>query len=101
MFRARGAVVIDADRLAREVVEPGEPALAAIAREFGPAVLRPDGRLDRQALGAVVFADAAKRRRLEAITHPPIRARLARRLAELAGQGFRGLVIFDAPVIVE
>jgi dephospho-CoA kinase len=101
MFRALGAVVIDADQLAREVVEPGEPALARVVEEFGPGVLGPDGRLDRKALGAIVFADAGRRRRLEALLHPPIRERLARRLAELAAQGFRGLVIFDAPVIVE
>jgi dephospho-CoA kinase len=101
LFRALGSVIIDADVLAREVVEPGQPALADIAREFGPGVLQPDGRLDRQALGAVVFGDADKRRRLEEITHPRIRERLARRLDELAGQGFRGIVVFDAAVIVE
>jgi dephospho-CoA kinase len=101
MFRALGCVVIDADLLARDVVEPGEPALAEIAREFGPGVLRSDGRLDRKALGTIVFADEGRRRRLEAIIHPRIRERLARRLDELAAQGFRGVVIFDAPVIVE
>jgi dephospho-CoA kinase len=101
MFRALGAVVIDADVLAREVVEPGEPALAEIAREFGPGVLGPDGRLDRQALGALVFADAGKRKRLEAITHPRIRERFQRRLDALSAQNFRGLVVFDAPVMIE
>jgi dephospho-CoA kinase len=101
MFRALGCVVIDADLLARDVVEPGEPALAEIAREFGPGVLRSDGRLDRKALGTIVFADEGRRRRLEALIHPRIRERLARRLDELAAQGFRGVVIFDAPVIVE
>jgi len=101
MFRALGAVVIDADVLAREVVEPGEPALAAIAKEFGPGVLQPDGRLDRKALGAIVFADPDRRRRLEALTHPPIRDRFVRRLAELTDQGFRGVALFDAPVMIE
>lgn len=101
MFQALGCALVDADVLAREVVAPGEPALAEIVHNFGPAVLGPDGRLDRQALGAVVFADADRRRRLEAITHPRIRARLARRLAELAEAGFAGVVIFDAAVIVE
>jgi dephospho-CoA kinase len=101
MFRALGCVVIDADLLAREVVEPGEPALAEIAREFGPGVLRSDGRLDRKALGTIVFADEGRRRRLEAITHPRIRERLGGHLDELAARGFRGVVIFDAPVIVE
>lgn len=101
MFRNLGCPVIDADVLAREVVEPGEPALADIVREFGSGVLAADGRLDRKALGAVVFADAERRRRLEAITHPRIRERLASRLAALAGAGFDGVVIFDAAVIVE
>jgi dephospho-CoA kinase len=101
IFRALGCVIIDADLLAREVVEPGQPALADIARDFGPGVLQADGRLDRQALGAVVFDDPAKRRRLEAITHPRIRERLAHRLDTLAAERFDGLVIFDAAVIVE
>lgn len=87
--------------LAREVVEPGEPALADIAREFGSAVLAADGTLDRKALGAVVFADPERRRRLEALTHPRIRERFLRRLAGLARQGFRGVVVFDAPVMIE
>jgi len=101
MLAARGAVVIDADRLAREVVEPGEPTLARIVQEFGPEVLGPDGRLDRKALGALVFADPARRRRLEALTHPPIRARLDARLEALARAGFRGVVVVDAPLLVE
>lgn len=81
---AKGAAIVDTDLLAREVVEPGEPALAEIARAFGPEVLQPDGTLDRRALGAVVFADPAARARLNAITHPRIRERMARRLASLA-----------------
>ncbi len=101
MFRALGCVIIDADLLAREVVEPGQPAYREIVEAFGPGVLQPDGGLDRGALGAVVFADSARRRRLEAITHPRIRERFAARLAELAGQGFDGIVIFDAPVMIE
>ena len=101
MFRALGAVIIDADVLAREVVEPGEPALAEIARDFGSNMIAADGRLDRKALGAVVFADSARRRRLEAITHPRIRERFDRRLGDLAGQQFKGLVFFDAAVMIE
>jgi dephospho-CoA kinase len=101
MFRALGCVVIDADLLAREVVEPGEPALTDIVRDFGSGVLQADGKLDRQALGAVVFGDADRRRRLEAITHPRIRERFARRLQTLADERFDGIVIFDAAVIVE
>jgi dephospho-CoA kinase len=101
MFRALGCAIIDADVLAREVVEPGEPALAEIAHQFGPGVLAPDGRVDRKALGAIVFAHPDRRRQLEAIMHPPIRERFARRLVELAEQGFRGIVLFDAPVMIE
>jgi dephospho-CoA kinase len=101
LLRALGCVVIDADVLAREVVAPGQPALAAIAEEFGPGVLAPDGTLDRKALGAVVFADPARRRRLEAITHPAIRARFVETLQALADRGFDGIVVFDAPVMIE
>src|SRR5215470_7576997 len=101
MFRLLGAVIIDADVLAREVVEPGEPALGEIVDEFGRGVIAPDGRLDRKALGAIVFADADRRRRLEAITHPRIRERFDRRLTELAQAHVRGVVIFDAPVMIE
>jgi len=101
MLRRIGAEVIDADVLAREVVEPGRPAFVATVAEFGREVLHPDGALDRAKLGAIVFADPAKRQRLEAITHPAIRERFAERLAELEARGFDGLVFFDAAVIVE
>ena len=101
VLRELGAVIIDADVVAREVVEPGEPALAEIAAEFGPGVLGPDGRLDRKALGAIVFADPERRRRLEAMTHPRMRERLQRRLDQLTAEGFRGLVFYDAAVLIE
>lgn len=101
VFRRLGAVVIDADQLARDVVAAGEPALAEIAREFGPDLLQADGSLDRKRLGAIVFGDAGRRRRLEAITHPAIRARFQARLQALADEGFDGVVLFDAPVMVE
>jgi dephospho-CoA kinase len=101
VLRGLGCVVLDADVLAREVVEPGQPALATIAREFGADVLRPDGTLDRKRLGAIVFADPERRRRLEAITHPAIRDRYLARLAELQAQGFDGVVVWDAPVMIE
>jgi dephospho-CoA kinase len=96
-----GCVVLDADVLARDVVEPGQPALATIAAEFGPDVLGPDGRLDRKRLGAIVFADPARRKRLEAITHPAIRDRFLARVAELQARGYEGLVVWDAPVMIE
>ena len=101
LLRALGCVVLDADALAREVVEPGQPALAAIAREFGPEVLRVDGTLDRKRLGAIVFADPERRQRLEALTHPAIRERYLVRLADLEAQGFEGIVVWDAPVMIE
>jgi dephospho-CoA kinase len=101
ILRALGCVVLDADALAREVVEPGQPALAAVAREFGPEVVQPDGTLDRKRLGAIVFADPERRRRLEALTHPAIRDRYLARLAELEARGFEGIVIWDAPVMIE
>ena len=101
MFAALGCLIIDADRLAREVVEPGQPAHTQIVSAFSRGVLRPDGGIDRKALGAVVFADPAARARLESITHPAIRARVRARLAELTAAGFDGIVILDAPVMVE
>lgn len=101
VLRELGACIIDADVLAREVVEPGEPALAEIAAEFGSGVLGPDGRLDRKALGAIVFADPDRRRKLEAMTHPRIRERFQRQIDALAAENFHGLVFFDAPVMIE
>jgi dephospho-CoA kinase len=101
MFRRLGAVIIDADLLAREVVEPGEPALAQIAAEFGKDVIQADGTLDRKKLGALVFGNAERRKRLEQLTHPAIRDRFRRRLAELEAQGFDGIVLWDAPVMIE
>ena len=100
IFRRLGCVVIDADQLAREVVAPGEPALAAVAREFGD-VLAPDGTLDRKKLATIVFADPGRRRGLEGILHPAIRARFDARLEALARDGFEGIVMFDAPVMIE
>ena len=101
MFRALGCVVLDADVLARDVVAPGEPALAQILHEFGRDVLQPDGTLDRKKLGAVVFGDPARRKRLEQITHPAIRDRFLRHLAELEARDFDGIVLWDAPVMIE
>jgi dephospho-CoA kinase len=101
MLRQLGCEIIDADLLAREVVEPGEPAYREIVAEFGPRVVRAAGGLDRAQLGAIVFADPARRRRLEEITHPRIRERFANRLHALAEAGFRGLVVFDAAVMIE
>ena len=95
-----GAILVDADQLAREVVAPGEPALAKVVREFGD-VLRPDGTLDRKKLAAIVFAEPSRRKRLEAILHPAIRERFDARLDALTREGFEGIVVFDAPVMIE
>lgn len=93
-----GAVVIEYDLLAREVVEPGTPALAAIADRFGEQVLQADGTLDRPALGSIVFADPAALTDLEAITHAAIRER-ADRLAAAAPAD--AVVVHDNPLLVE
>ena len=98
LLRELGAVVVDSDVLAREVVEPGTPGLAAVVEAFGPEVLTADGTLDRPALGAVVFGDEAARRRLEAILHPLIRARAAE-LEAAAPEGT--VVVHDIPLLVE
>jgi len=100
MLAARGAAVVDADLLAREVVEPGQPALAEIAAEFGAGVLLPGGGLDRAALGAVVFADAERRERLNAITHPRVRALMGERVAAALAGG-APLVVVDVPLLFE
>ncbi|GAB3940637.1 hypothetical protein GCM10027614_24630 [Micromonospora vulcania] len=93
----QGAVLIDADQVAREVVAPGTEGLAEIVAAFSEQVLDSDGALDRAALGAVVFADETARRRLEAITHPRVRARTA----ELAAAAPDAIVVNDVPLLVE
>lgn len=98
LLAERGAVIIDADVLARAVVEPGTPGLAAIVERFGAAVLAADGSLDRPALGRIIFADPDARADLEAITHPAIRAR-ARALRAAAPEG--SVVIDVIPLLVE
>ncbi|MGH3396348.1 MAG: dephospho-CoA kinase [Streptosporangiaceae bacterium] len=95
---AQGAVVIDADAIAREVVEPGTPGLAEVVAAFGPEVLLPDGRLDRPRLGDIVFADPELRARLNGIVHPLVGARM-RELEESAGPG--SIVVHDVPLIAE
>jgi dephospho-CoA kinase len=103
-FRARGWPVIDADAVAREIVEPGEPTLTALAERFGEHILRPDGSLDRAALARVAFVDAASRADLDRLTHPRITARIAERLAVLGGQdpGPEPLIaVVDHPLLIE
>jgi dephospho-CoA kinase len=93
-----GAVVVDADEIARAVVAPGTPGLAAVVAEFGRGVLRPDRSLDRPALARLVFADDAARRRLEAITHPLVAEESSLRVAAADPDA---VVVLDVPLIVE
>jgi dephospho-CoA kinase len=95
-----GVPVIDADQVAREVVQPGQPALSEIAARFGPGVLQADGALDRKALGALVFADANERKALNAIIHPRIAQAAAGRIAALADAG-HAAAVYEAALIVE
>jgi dephospho-CoA kinase len=93
-----GAIVIDSDALAREVVEPGTDGLAAVVAEFGPDVLRPDGALDRPALGRIVFGDPSARARLERIVHPLVRARS---VEIVASADPAAVIVNDVPLLVE
>jgi dephospho-CoA kinase len=103
-FRARGWEVIDADAVAREIVEPGEPTLAALAERFGAGILRADGSLDRAALASVAFVDDEARGDLDRLTHPAIAGRIAERLAAL-GARERGadplIAVVDHPLLIE
>ncbi|MFE9912064.1 dephospho-CoA kinase [Streptomyces clavifer] len=93
-----GAVLIDADRIAREVVEPGTPGLASVVETFGPGILAADGTLDRPALGAIVFADPARLAALNALVHPLVGARSAE-LEKAAGPD--AVVVHDVPLLTE
>ncbi|MFD9216756.1 MULTISPECIES: dephospho-CoA kinase [unclassified Streptomyces] len=98
LLASYGAVLIDADKIAREVVEPGTPGLAAVVEAFGPDVLTPEGTLDRPRLGAIVFSDAERLARLNAIVHPLVGARSA----ELeAAAGPDAVVVHDVPLLTE
>jgi dephospho-CoA kinase len=99
MLAERGAELIDADHIARQVVMPGSPAWCKIRDHFGPEVLFPDGSIDRQALADIVFADPAKLTVLNEITHPEIFARIADRLE--AHQGQDVVVVLDAALLIE
>jgi dephospho-CoA kinase len=100
MLAAKGAVIVDADAIAREVVAPGSEGLQAIVAQFGPGVLDAEGRLDRVRLGNIVFADGELRRKLEAITHPRILMLMGLRIAAAAEEG-RQVVILDVPLLYE
>ena len=100
ILRRHGIPVIDADRLAREVVAPGEPAYDAIVKAFGAALLNPDGTIDRTRLGKIVFADPTARLSLEKITHPAIRRCADEKIAALTAAG-TAVVVYMAPLLIE
>ena len=100
LLGSRGAAVVDTDDLARQVVEPGQPALAEVREAFGPGIVGPDGRLRRDELARRVFADAASRQRLEGILHPPIRA-LWRAQVETWRTAGRPLAVVVIPLLFE
>ncbi|MGY1695886.1 dephospho-CoA kinase [Geodermatophilus sp. SYSU D00814] len=98
LLAARGALVVDSDAIAREVVEPGTPGLAAVADAFGPQVLTADGALDRAALASIVFRDPQARARLDGIVHPLVRARAQEVVAAAPPDA---VVVQDVPLLVE
>lgn len=98
LLAERGALVVDADRIARQVVERGTPGLAAVVAEFGDRVLAADGSLDRPALASLVFGDPAARARLDAVVHPLVRAEAAEALSAAPRDA---VVVQDVPLLVE
>lgn len=100
-LRAHGAAVVDADAIARDVVRPGGPAYQAVVDAFGPSVVSPDGTLDRKALAGRVFTDPAARQRLNALTHPHIRRRMAEEGARLTADGRPAVIVFDIPLLLD
>lgn len=100
LLAQQGLPIIDADVLAREVVAPGTPGLTKIIHEFGGDVLQPDGTLDRQKLGSIVFTDEAKRKKLNAIVHPAVRKAMAFKVAACWLRGER-ICVVDVPLLIE
>jgi dephospho-CoA kinase len=100
-FAEHGAVVVDADRLARAAVAPGSPGLAAVRERFGDAVMAEDGTLDRAALGGIVFVDAAARKDLEGITHPEVWRLAQEQFDAAAAADPDAVVVYDVPLLAE
>jgi dephospho-CoA kinase len=100
-FQDCGAVVIDADELARQVVEPGKPAWREILRAFGKHLSRPDRTLDRPALAQIVFRSPAKLKRLNAIVHPRVAREQARLTRDISRKDPRAVIIYDVPLLIE
>jgi dephospho-CoA kinase len=101
IFDRAGAVVIDADLFSRQVVEPGKPAWEEIRAQFGRQVFKPDGTLDRERLGDIVFQQKHLRRKLEAIIHPRVRAHMDESLRKLAISKPESVVVLDVPLLLE
>lgn len=101
MLVQHGAMLVDADRIAREVVEPGMPALLHIVERWGPGLLLPDGSLHRKKLGEIVFGNPEALKQLQEITHPPIRATMREQMAEYERQHPDRLVVVDVPLLYE
>lgn len=99
LLEQKGAVIIDADRVVRELQQPGEPVFEAMVEAFGPGIVAPDGALDRQAVADLVFGDDEKLKTLNGIVHPAVGVRMAGQLAELADTD--SVVILDVPLLVE
>jgi dephospho-CoA kinase len=101
MLVSRGAILIDADRIAREVVEPGSAALSKVAERFGQAVIQADGSLNRKRLGELVFADPSARKDLEGLLHPSIRSLMRERMVSLEKLYPDKLIVVDVPLLYE
>jgi dephospho-CoA kinase len=99
LLAERGAVIVDADAITRELQEPGQPVFAAMVERFGPGIVGDDGRLDRAAVADIVFTDPAALADLNTIVHPAVGAEIGRRMADLAGGD--AVVILDVPLMVE
>jgi dephospho-CoA kinase len=100
-LREAGAVIVDADRIARDVLAPGGPAYADVVREFGAEVLGRDGAIDRKALAGRIFADPVARRRLNALTHPHIRRRMAEEAEGIAATPGVQVIVFEIPLLLD
>lgn len=101
LLSAEGAEVIDADLLARQAVQPGRAAYTAVVSAFGPKVVGADGQLDRQRLGALVFADEVRRKQLEGLIHPYVREETEKQRAEIARRRPEALIVLDVPLLFE
>lgn len=101
MLVKHGALLVDADQVARDVVEPGQPALLQIVDVFGQDVLNSDGSLNRKALGAIVFSDSDKLKQLEGITHPAIRASMLQKIEQYKLLSPNALIVADIPLLYE